>query len=121
MSGMLTEFDLAIADQMTEESISSGSEIVRQGDDGEKFYMIHQGVVDVTRMLKDGSSHHAEIGDGGFFGEVALIRNEKRNATVVAKTDVELFVLTRSQFAEILSLRPGFQEQLNDVLDDRRS
>ena len=119
LSGMLTEFDLAIADRMTQESFSAGSEIIHPGEDGDKFYMIHRGAVDVIRPLDDGSLHHDEIADGSFFGEVALIRNVKRNATVVAKTDVELFVLTRSQFAEILGLRPGFQEQLEDVLTYR--
>ncbi len=116
LSGMLTEFDLAIADRMTEESFSSGSVIIRKGEEGDKFYMIQEGVVEVMRPLSDGSWHHDEIAEGGFFGEVALIRNETRNATVVAKTDVELFVLQRSQFNEILSLRSGFQEQLQGVL-----
>ena len=116
MSGMLTEFDLAIADRMTEESFSPGSVIVHKGEDGDKFYMIREGVVEVMRPLGDGSLHRDEMTEGGFFGEVALIRNTKRNATVVAKTHVELFVLQRSQFNEILSLRSGFQEQLQAVL-----
>jgi putative ABC transport system ATP-binding protein len=119
MSGILTDLDLAIANRMTVESFSPGSAIVRQGEDGDKFYMVHEGVVEVIRPLSDGSMHHDEIAEGGFFGEVALIRSQQRNATVVAKTQVELFVLQRSQFNEILSLRSGFQEQLQGVLARR--
>jgi putative ABC transport system ATP-binding protein len=114
----LTELDLAIADRMSEEAFAPGSVIIRQGDVGDKFYMIHQGIVDVTRV-KDGSTFHDQIAAGGFFGEVALMTLEPRNATVVARTDVELFVLKKDQFQEILRLRAGFEEQLQAVLAHR--
>jgi putative ABC transport system ATP-binding protein len=117
--GMLTEFDLAIADRMSVESFGPGSVIIREGEVGDKFYMVHKGAVEVTRPLRDGSLHHDQIAEGGFFGEVALIRNEPRNATVVARTQVELFVLQQAQFQEILRLRSGFEEQLQAVLAHR--
>ena len=117
--GILTETDLEIADKMTEESFSAGSEIIRHGEFGDKFYMIHRGVVEVIRPLSDGSLHHDEIAEGGFFGEVALIRNERRNATVVAKTPVDLYVLKKKDFEETLKSRAGFETQLRSVLAHR--
>jgi putative ABC transport system ATP-binding protein len=117
--GVLTQLDLAIADRMTKESFPTGSVIIREGELGDKFYMIRKGVVDVQKSEPGGSTAHFEISDGGFFGEVALIRNEKRNATVVAKTPVDFFVLQRAQFDEVVSVRSGFEQQLHSVLAQR--
>jgi putative ABC transport system ATP-binding protein len=119
ISGMLTDTDLEIADKMTEESFSAGSVIIRQGEPGDKFYMIRSGVVEVTRRLSDGSLHQDEIVEGGFFGEVALLRNEPRNATIVARTPVDLYVLEKKDFEATLKKRSGFEEQLQSVLAHR--
>jgi hypothetical protein len=83
-----------LADRMTEIRASAGEEIVRQGEPGDLFYVIDDGTVDVA---VDGRPAH-ELGRGESFGEIALLRNVPRTATVIARTDVVLYALDRNTF-----------------------
>ncbi|MBX9622279.1 MAG: ATP-binding cassette domain-containing protein [Gemmataceae bacterium] len=74
-----------------------GAVIVREGDpvdDGSKFYLIRRGTAEVFR----GGDRVAELGPGGYFGEVALVLNRPRNATVRAKDRVEVYTVARATF-----------------------
>jgi MFS family permease len=83
-----------LADRMTEVRAAAGEEIVRQGEPGELFYMIDKGAVEVA---VDGQPGH-ELGRGDSFGEIALLRDVPRTATVTARTDVVLYALDRGTF-----------------------
>ena len=75
-----------------------GEAIVRQGDPGDKFYLIRRGTVRV--LVDDGSGPRRvnELGKGDFFGDRALLTDEPRNATVVAVDAVETYNLDRETF-----------------------
>jgi MFS family permease len=83
-----------LADRMTEVRAGAGEEIVRQGEPGELFYVIDEGTLEVT---VDGKPAH-ELGRGDSFGEIALLRDVPRTATVTARTDVVLYALDRGAF-----------------------
>ena len=83
-----------LADRMTEVPVQAGEQIVRQGQPGDLFYVIEDGTVEVA---VDGQPAH-ELGRGESFGEIALLRNVPRTATVTARTDVLLYALDRSTF-----------------------
>ncbi len=117
--GTLTEIDLAIANKMAEESFEPGRVIFRQGDEGEKFYMIRAGCVDGVRRKEDGTAEAFELREGDFFGEIALLRNQARNATLVARSGVDLFSLHKADFDEILHSRTSFEQQIRGVLGQR--
>ncbi len=83
-----------LADRMREVRASAGEEIVRQGEPGDLFYVIEEGTVEVA---VDGRPAH-ELGPGESFGEIALLRNVPRTATVTARSDVVLYALDRGTF-----------------------
>jgi len=71
----------------------AGEILVRRGDEGDRFYVIVHGQVEVTAPQLTRA-----LGPGDFFGEIALLRGVPRTATVTAKTEVELLTLERQQF-----------------------
>ncbi len=77
-----------------ERTFKAGGTIIKEGDEGVGFYLLMSGSVDVTR----GGSQLATLGAGDSFGEMALLDNYRRSATVVAKDDVAALVMLRSDF-----------------------
>lgn len=91
-------------------TFSEGEAIIKQGERGQEFYMLVKGEVAVSvnhiqvAVLK-GAEEGAEgegSGGGAFFGEMALLSNEKRSATVTALDDVSCLVLSRADFDTLL-------------------
>jgi CRP-like cAMP-binding protein len=83
----------------------AGEVVIKQGDDGDYFYVITKGSAIVTRetpMNRDGLKL-AELGVGESFGEEALISDSKRNATITMQTDGALVRLAKSDFTELLN------------------
>jgi len=82
----------------------AGDMVIRQGDEGDYFYTIHEGRCQVSRTnAHDGGVEVlAELSDGDTFGEDALVSNTCRNATVTMLTDGTLMRLAQSDFNELL-------------------
>lgn len=76
--------------------------IFEQGDYGEEMFIIKRGQVQVLRN----EAMIAELSDHAFFGEMALVSDEPRNATVKAKGDVEALVLKKDDFRQLLETIP---------------
>ncbi|KAF4671254.1 hypothetical protein FOL47_001598 [Perkinsus chesapeaki] len=93
-----------IADALKTENYKAGECIVRQGDDGDKFYMIEEGECTVFKVYVEGQEPkevmHLKSGD--YFGELALLSNDPRAATVTAKTDCQVLSLDRRSFKRLL-------------------
>jgi len=104
-----------IADKMFMERHPAGGVIIRQGEVGDKFYLIREGSVDV--YIGDGieSRHVRVMGEGEFFGEIALLTDQPRTATVIAKENVTLYALSKADFKTTLETSPSFGEQLRKV------
>ena len=109
-----------IADRMKIETHAAGTEIVRQGEPGDKFYVIRSGSVDVRI-----AEHHtvrtvATLSDGDMFGETALLTDQLRNATIVARERLEVYVLGKTDFRSVVAGAPSFKQQLLKVLSQRQ-
>jgi len=89
----------AIRDAGREVSFPRGTEIVSQGDDAGRLYLIVEGTVDVS----SGGSHRNTLGPGGAVGELALIDGGPRSATVTATSDVRAFSLASWNFHPFMS------------------
>jgi len=94
-----------ILDAMSERKVVAGECIIRQGDDGDNFYIIDSGFFDVfidSHTEGEEKKCVAHYDNRGSFGELALMYNTCRTATVVAKTDGILWALDRHTFRRIV-------------------
>ncbi len=109
-----------IADKMWLEEHPAGEVVIRQGDPGDKFYLIRQGAVDV--IVDDGTMSRvvATLKEGDFFGEAALLTGEPRNASVVAKGETLLYALGKDDFQNAIEASASFEEELRKALFDRQ-
>ncbi|HEY6584121.1 MAG TPA: MFS transporter [Gaiellaceae bacterium] len=97
--------------------VEAGREIVREGEAGDRFYVIASGEVEV---VKDGEVINHE-GPGEFFGEISLLRDVPRTATVRARTDVELRALERDDFIAAVTGHAASAEAADSVVATRLS
>jgi MFS family permease len=106
-----------LAGAMAPMRVEAGREIVREGEAGDRFYVIAEGRVEV---VKDGQVINEE-GPGEFFGEIALLRDVPRTATVRAKTDVDLRALERDDFIGAVTGHAASAEAADSVVATRLS
>jgi predicted MFS family arabinose efflux permease len=95
--------------------IESGADLIRQGDPGDRFYLIAAGRADVAvdgRQLRTLSA-------GDFFGEIALLRDVPRTATVTALTELEVLALDRDDFLSALAASPESAAAADSVVRSR--
>jgi MFS family permease len=92
--------------------VEAGREVFRQGELGDRFYIVAEGEVEV---LVDGQVVRVTR-PGGFFGEIALLRNVPRTATVQAKTEVELRALERDEFIAAVTGHAASAEAADSVV-----
>jgi CRP-like cAMP-binding protein len=89
--------------RMQEVPVRAGDTIIKQGDDGDYYYIIKSGKCKVTRSSKTGAELTlATLGDGDAFGEEALLSEAKRNANVIMTTDGVLMRLSKEDFNQLL-------------------
>lgn len=104
--------------RMVREQYPRDSVIIRQGDEGDKFYAIAHGHVQVE-VAHQGQMMTTELGSGDYFGEIALLHDVPRTATVKALDTVTVWALSREDFQELQSRAGEFKESLLDVANAR--
>ncbi len=92
-----------------------GMVVIREGDPGDRFYVIASGEMEVSRH----DVPVAKLGPGDFFGEIALLRNIPRTATVAASGFASLRSLDRAQFLAAVTGSPAGAVALGEVMDRR--
>ena len=96
-------------------NFQAGDTIFKEGEENVGFFLVTNGTVSVTR---DGTEI-AKVRDGGFFGEMALLDNHRRSATVKADSAVECIALMRSDFLAELRNNPDLAVEMLSVLSAR--
>ncbi len=100
------------ANSMKLEIYPSGALVIREGDVGDKFYLIRQGQAEVFSGQGEARKSLASLGPGDFFGELALLKDVPRAASVVAEGKLEVYTLSKDKFIELVSRSSSFEEHL---------
>jgi len=94
-----------------------GTAVVREGEPGERFYVVAEGEVEVEVSV--GGVHVNFLGRGDCFGEIALIRNAPRMATVTTRSDCKLDVLDKESFVTVVTGHRPSASALDTMVEER--
>jgi CRP/FNR family cyclic AMP-dependent transcriptional regulator len=97
-----------VAKRAEDVKVDAGKQLVGEGATGTEFFVVIDGTASVSKR----GQKVAELGPGGFFGELALLDKAPRNATVSAETPMELVVLGQREFAGLIDDVPEFAHKL---------
>ena len=112
----LSDRDRAQVAQWADEiEVESGRALAGQGQFGYEFFVVEDGEADV---LQDGNRIRG-LGPGDFFGEIALLEEQRRTASVVARTPMRLIVMHRRDFQHMQEEMPRVAEQVRDAVRTR--
>ena len=102
----LTQKELVELAKVTDDiEAPSGTVLIREGDTGNEFFVLMDGEVRVSRKGKDLGTRSA----GDFLGEIAILEDVRRTATVTAETPVRFFVLTSRAFKRLVKQSPNVE------------
>jgi MFS family permease len=96
-------------------SAPAGQEVIREGDSGDRFYIVADGQLEVTQSGR----HVRDCGPGDYFGEIALLRDVPRTATVTARDEVQLYALDRADFLDAATGHAAGREAGEKVVRER--
>jgi CRP/FNR family cyclic AMP-dependent transcriptional regulator len=114
----LSKRELATVAQQTDEvDVEPGRVLARQGDSGQEFFVIIDGTAEVLRD----EAPIAELGPGDFFGEMALLDDDRRTATVKAISPMKVLVMTRTSFRTIDRSMPQVHAAVVEAIEERRA
>lgn len=99
-----------VLDAMFEKQVLPGETVIQQGDDGDNFYVIDSGTYDVLVNVKGDEKKVYQFDNKGSFGELALMYNMPRSATVRAVTRGTLWAMDRNSFRKIV-LKSAFKKR----------
>jgi CRP/FNR family transcriptional regulator, cyclic AMP receptor protein len=102
----------AIADEI---DIAEGKELTTEGSPGREFFVIIEG----TASVAQNGDRINDLGPGDFFGEVALVKDTPRTATVTATSPVRALVVTRQNFKRLIERQPDIERTVLKALVER--
>jgi ATP-binding cassette, subfamily B, bacterial len=110
----------AIAGRLELERFAPGDTIIQQGDLGDKLYLIDRGQVEVTAHNGPaGEQHLNTLHEGDYFGEIALLLDVPRTASVSALGPVQLLTLSKGDFRQLVDRLPGVAQRLAPTVQGR--
>ncbi|MBQ4437425.1 cyclic nucleotide-binding domain-containing protein [bacterium] len=101
------------------EKIKAGTVVFKQGDEGNKFYLIQEGNIHLERFDNSLKTLDIVLKPGNFFGEMALVKNIPRTATAEAVTDSLLFTLDKESFCNVIGSTLSGGRELDSLINER--
>ena len=96
--------------------------VFNEGDPGDALYIVKKGIAEIFHAPKeegDLPKKIADIGIGGFFGEMALISEAPRNASAKALGDIEVFILSKKDFQTLLDTNANLAQKISETVVER--
>ncbi|QRN98333.1 cyclic nucleotide-binding domain-containing protein [Archangium violaceum] len=119
-SQLSEEAFVAVLEELAMRTFSPGESIVQEGEPGNSLFAIVEGRADVVRQLAGGQRRKvASLGEGDFFGEMALLSAGPRLASVVAAERIVALELTRKQVDRLVQLHPSVKQVLRSFHEER--
>ena len=115
----LIELKLSGSMGVVQEHFEPGQEVFHQGDLGDRIYIILSGQAEVVRQNGGGETRLAEIGAGEYFGEMALLNQTARGATVRCTTAMNALSLPKREFGVLAMYVPELRKSLDEVMQRR--
>jgi len=104
-----------VASSAAEIDVEAGNRLVSEGRFGYEFFVIENGRAEVVR----GDTHVADLGPGDFFGEMALLGDTERNASVIASSPLKAVVMTDRDFRKLARSMPEVAERIREACRER--
>lgn len=111
-------FIMAVLIRLKFELFPPGEVIIRQGTKGDRMYFIQKGIVEV---ITDDGAVVAHLSEGAHFGEICLLTDDRRVATIRAGTMCDVFSLSKRKFQELLEEYPEMEAFFENVANERLS
>ncbi|KAJ4194728.1 hypothetical protein NW767_009914 [Fusarium falciforme] len=111
------EFLVAIGNHLKPQIQSPNDHIVTEGDDAKAMYWLVRGVVAVTS--RDGEAVYAELKAGAFFGEIGVLMQMPRTATIIARTKCLLLVLKKEDLHTVMPKFPEMEKAIREEAQER--
>ncbi len=119
-AGLDNDLLTALAQRLSVERYPAGDVILNEGDRGDRLFVVHKGQAEVLAYDRSGGQRRlAVLRDGDYFGEIALMYDVPRTATIRALTPTQLYSLRQDDFSALLSAVPGMREQLEMTIGRR--
>ncbi|HZM87033.1 MAG TPA: FAD-dependent oxidoreductase [Blastocatellia bacterium] len=115
----LVELKLTGSMGITQEHFEPGEEVFHQGDLGDRIYIIVNGEAEVVREDGDLEIILAKLGSGEYFGEMALLKQSTRGATVRCTAPMDTLSLPKREFSMLAAYLPQMRETLESVMEQR--
>lgn len=119
-AGLRGEVLYKLADRLMKERFAAGEDVVRQGDPGDKLYIISRGQAEVLFDNGSGEQRLNVLNENDYFGEMALLSNELRTATVRTTMPTEFYSLRQADFLLLLDHDPNFRRIVLEKVAERR-
>lgn len=110
----------ALASLLVRERFAADTDVVREGDPGDRLYIVGRGQVRVVVGEDEAERVVNTLGEGDYFGEMALLADAPRAATVRTVEPAELYGLDRADFAALLERDPGLRAAIEATVEQRR-
>jgi CRP-like cAMP-binding protein len=104
-----------LASHADEVDVEEGRELVREGQFAYEFFVIEEGRAEVLR----GGETIAELGPGDFLGEMGIVGQTRRNASVIARSPMSLIVMTEQAFRGMTRSMPSVADRIQQTVQER--